>query len=228
MRSYRGRMAYLTADGTPTGREFFSVTVLPEGGRMLRAQCEMDERALIRDVFLAVDAHWCPVDAFVRLTVAGARRGSSWYLFGEHEALCEGDTAIEGRISQRSTSREPIQSFGTHSLHNDAWTVGRLRQWRGEPGAMPLASYTTSVTPDGSTGPLLIARGAGTSTITDFGQESVTVTGGRFDAHHIRISVPGVDDFDVWAAGEDCVPVRLTSDGLGQRYELVDIEGDWR
>jgi hypothetical protein len=221
-------MAYLTADGMVTGREFFSITVLPDGGRVLRAQCEMDERVLIRDVFLAVDAQWRPIDAFVRLTVDGARRGSSWYLFGEHEALCEGDTAIEGRVSQRSLSREPIQSFGTHSLHNDAWTVGRLRQWRGEPGAMPLASYTTSVTPDGSTGPLLIARGRGTSMITDLGEESVTVPAGRFQAHHIRICVPGVDDFDVWAAGEDCLPVRLSSEGLDQSYELESVEGDWR
>lgn len=228
MRSYRGRMAYLTADGAVTGREFFSVTVLPDGGRVLRAQCEMDERALIRDVFLAVDSEWRPLDGFVRLTVDGVRRGSSWYLFEEHEAWCEGCTAVEGRISQHGRSREPIQSFGTHSLHNDAWTVGRLRQWRGEQGAMPLASYTTSVTPDGSTGPLLIARGAGTSTIMDLGREQVSVPGGQFEAHHIRISVPGVDDFDVWAAGEDCVPVRLTSDGLDQSYELVALEGDWR
>ncbi len=228
MRSYRGRMRYLTRDGHETGREFFSVTVHPDGSRILRAQCEMDERALIRDVILAVDAQWRPVDAFVRLTVAEVRRGSSWYLFGSHHAECEGDTDVEGRISQLCETTEPVQSFGTHSLHNDAWTVGRLRQWTGEPGTMPLTSFTTSTTPDGSTGPKLIRRGRGTSQITDLGEEGVSVSAGDFTARHISISVPGVDDFDVWAAGEDCVPVRLTSDGLDQSYELIALEGDWR
>ena len=50
---------------------------------------------------------------------------------------------------------------------------------------------------------------------------------GDFDARHLRIDAPGVDHFDVWAGGEDCVPVRLTSDGLRQTYELIAIEGDY-
>lgn len=228
MRSYRGHMVYLDAAGAETGREFFSVSVAQNGARMLRAQCEMDERQLIRDVFLEVREDWTPVEAFVRLTVDGARRGSAWYRFDQHLAECVSDTLADGRTTQRFTTPEPIQAFGTHSLHNDAWTVGRLRTWQGPVETLPLVTFTTSATPDGSTGPGLIAYGAGDSVISDHGEHTLETALGSILTRHIRIAVPGVDDFDVWAAGEDCVPVRLRSDGLAQSYELVALTGDWR
>jgi len=40
--------------------------------------------------------------------------------------------------------------------------------------------------------------------------------------------VPGVDDFEVWAGGEDCLPVKLSSHGLRQTYLMTELEGDWR
>ncbi len=228
MRSYRGRMVYLDADGAETGREFFSVSVAPDGARLLRAQCEMDERQLLRDVFLEVRKDWTPVEAFVRLTIAGRRRGSAWYRFAGHRVECVSDTLDHGQSTQHVTTTEPIQAFGTHSLHNDAWTVGRLRAWQGPVEALPLVTFTTSATPDGSTGPALIAYQAGDSIISDHGEHTLDTPLGPMVTRHIRISVPGVDDFEVWAAGEDCVPVRLSSDGLAQSYALVQLEGDWR
>lgn len=228
MRSYQGRLVYLDETGQETGREFFSVSVADTGARMLRAQCEMDERQLVRDVFLEVREDWSPVEAFVRLTVGGQRRGSAWYRFEQHLAECASDSVTGGRSTQRFTTSEPILAFGTHSLQNDAWTVGRLRCWQGPVEEMPLVTFTTSATPDGSTGPGLVLYGPGDSVIQDRGECSLDTRLGRMDTRHIRIVVPGVDDFDVWAAGEDCVPVRLSSDGLLQCYELVALEGDWR
>ena len=49
-RHYRGKMLYLTDGVGEMGREFFSVTVQPDGERTLRAQCEMDDDRLLRDV----------------------------------------------------------------------------------------------------------------------------------------------------------------------------------
>jgi hypothetical protein len=54
------------------------------------------------------------------------------------------------------------------------------------------------------------------------------VPAGRFTTRHIRIDCPGVDDFEVWAGGEDCLPVQLRSKNLRQTYVLVELQGDWR
>ena len=90
------------------------------------------------------------------------------------------------------------------------------------------SSFTTSLSANGGTGPALVRIDSGRLRIRDFGPEVVTVAAGRFDTHHVRVEVSDVDSFDIWAAGEDCVPVRLTSDGLGQTFELVELRGDCR
>jgi hypothetical protein len=227
-RSYRGKMLYITDGVGEMGREYFSVTVQPDGTRTLRAQCEMDDDQLLRDVVLTVNAGWEPLDAFVRLTIAGQTVGSSWYCFEGRRAECQGRTATEGRISRTLLSSKTVESLGTHALHGDSWVVGRLRNYRGPPDAFPLATFATSTLPNGGSGPDLIPLSAGFSRILDLGSEEVTVPAGRFATRHLRIIVPNVDDFDVWAGGEDCLPVKSTSRGLKQTYEMVEIEGDYR
>ena len=226
-RHYRGKMLYLTDEIGEMGREFFSVTIQPDGERTLRAQCEMDDDELLRDVTLTVDAQWAPKDAFLRLTLGGKLLGSSWFHFSGCEAECQGFTQQAGRIAQQFTQPHLIESFGTHALHGDAWVVGRLREWRGKPEDFSLATFASSHLPNGASGPLLMPCGEGFSRIFDLGEVSIEVPAGRFACQHIRIEVPGVDDFEVWAGGSDCLPVRLRSDKLRQTYELVELEGDW-
>jgi len=227
-RWYRGKMLYLTDGCGEMGREYFSVTIQPDGVRTLRAQCEMDDDRLVRDVVLSVDAQWRPLEAFVRLSIEEKLVGPTWFCFTERTAECQGFTAAGGRFMQRFDMPEPIESLGTHALHGDAWVVGRLRNWRGDPAKLSIATFATSTLANGGSGPELIPLRPGFSMIHDLGNERITVPGGTFDTRHIRIDVPGVDDFDVWAGGEDCLPVRLRSDGLQQTYELVEIEGHWR
>lgn len=226
-RSYRGKMLYLTDGVGEMGREYFSVTIQPNGERTLRAQCELDDDRLLRDVVLTVDSDWAPRDAFVRLTIDGKTVGSSWFSFATSLAECEGVLEQAGRLRQQFKTVSPIESFGTHSLHNDAWVVARLRSFSGDLASFPLATFTCSTLPNGGSGPSLIALDAGYSRIHDLGEEVVEVPAGTFTTRRIRIDVPGVDDFEVWAGGEDCLPVKLRSKGLRQTYELVEIEGDW-
>jgi hypothetical protein len=225
-RSYRGEVLYLT-DDVEMGREFFSVTIQPDGTRTLRAQCEMDDFRLLRDVVLTVDKGWRPLDAFVRLSVAGQLVGSSWFRFDAQDAESQGFTSVEGRVTQHFHVPEGIQALATHAVHGDSWVVGRLGQFQGKPDDMPLATFATSVLSNGGSGPVLIPLKAGFSHISDLGANKTTVRAGTFDTHHIRIVVPS-DDFEVWASGEDCVPVKLVSHGLKQTYELVKLDGDWR
>ena len=104
-------MAYRT-DGVEMGREYFSVTVQPDGIRTLRAQCEMDDDRLLRDVVLTVDAAWRPLDAFLRLSIAEATIGHGWFRFGDDFAESEGWTASGGRFAQRIALEEPAAFFG--------------------------------------------------------------------------------------------------------------------
>lgn len=226
-RSYSGKMLYFTHGIGEMGREFFRVTIQPDGTRTLRAQCEMDDDRLLRDVVLTVDSSWRPIDGFVRLTIEEKFVGSSWFCFESHVALCEGRTARTGRLSQRVTTETPIQSFGTHALHGDTWVAGRVRQWSGDMRDFSFVTFATSTLANGGSGPELAAIQPGYASVEDHGDERVTVAAGTFDSRHIRICVPGVDDFDLWAGGQDCLPVRLTSDHLNQTYELVELDGDW-
>jgi len=91
-----------------------------------------------------------------------------------------------------------------------------------------LATFTNSTRANGASGPTLIHLGEGYSRIHDLGEEILEVPAGRFTTRHIRIDVPGVDDFEVWAGGEDCLPVQLRSKNLRQTYVLVELQGDWR
>ncbi len=208
------------------GREHFAVTVQPDGTRTLRAQCEMDDDRLLRDVVITVDAAWRPIDAFLRLAIEERTVGSVWFQFTEGLAEAQGWTQVGGRFEQRISTANPTEFFGTHALHCDAWVAARLRQHR---GAAPFrfCTFASSILANGGSGPELIEVPEGYATVRDLGSETVSCPAGSFATHHVRIEVPGVDDFDVWSGGADCLPVRLSSDGLGQTYELVAIQGDY-
>jgi hypothetical protein len=227
-RSYRGKMLYLTDGVGEMGREYFSVTIQPDGERTLRAQCEMDDDRLLRDVVLTVDRDWRPRDALVRLTIQERFVGSSWFHFDGRHAECQGYTQGEGRIAQRFEHGSDVESFGTHALHGDAWVAGRLRRHAGKPEDFTLATFACSVLANGGSGPTLIPLRPGFSRIHDLGPETLTVPAGTFATQHLRIEVPGVDDFEVWSGGEDCLPVQLRSKYLRQTYVLTGIEGDYR
>jgi hypothetical protein len=227
-RTYRGSMVYRTNGIGETGREHFAVSVHPDGTRTLRAQCEMDDDRLLRDVVLTVGGDWRPRDAFVRLMIDDRFVGSTWFRFDGSLAESAGLSSRDGRFSQRFEVPDGTACFGTHSLHGDAWTVARLRRHAGPVDSFQFVTFASSVLANGGSGPSLVPVPPGFAQILDRGEEKVSTPAGEFLTRHIRIEVPGVDYFDVWAGGEDCLPVRLTSDTLRQTYEMVAIEGDWR
>jgi hypothetical protein len=221
-------MRYLSHDHSETGREAFSVSVLSDGSRTLRATCEMDDFGLLRDVVQSLDSAWHPTDAYVRLAVGGRHSGAAWYRFRGGEAECHGLLAKTGPFEDVQSIDRPIQSFGSHALHADAWLIARVRACGGDLATLTGASFTTSLSAHGGSGPALLRVPPARITLRDFGIEQVKVPAGCFEAHHVRVELSEVDSFDIWASGQDCVPVRLSSDGLGQYYELVELEGDVR
>ena len=220
-RVYRGKVSYISDGQGEMGREWFTVTIAPNGDRTMRAQCEMDDFQLLRDVVVTVNVDWNPVDAFVRLTRSGRFVGSGWFRFTEKYAECEAFTVQEGRVSQRMATNGRAPMFGAHPVHNDAWRLARYDRDNSDPVQKLNGSLCSSTKPHGGSGPLLCPTSSGLKYI---GAERVTVTAGSFDTEHFQFLVQDYPPIDIWAYSEDCIPVRLRWDLLGQTYELVELD----
>jgi hypothetical protein len=226
-RRYTGKVAYITEGKGETGREFFNVTIQPDGYRTLRAMCELDDDQLLRDVVMSVDRDWHPTVSFVQIIRNQKFQGASWYSFTDHLAECEGLTNAEGRVSQRFPLAGPAEGFGTHPIHSDSWSLARIRKAKGDYSQIQIGAFATSLASNGGTGPTLMPVPRGLAKFDYFGRETVTVPAGTFASEHYRFSFPN-DVLDIWAAGEDCLPIRSSSSSLKQHYELVELAGDYR
>jgi hypothetical protein len=227
-RSYRGRVLYITDGVGEMGREWFHVTIQPDGTRTMRATCEMDDDRLLRDVVATLDADWRPVDAFVRLTFEERFLGSSWFRFTPTTAECQGVTARDGRFHQLFELPGPVESLGTHPVHADTWYLGHFRtRTQGAEDDGGGVRFTTSTQANGGSGPLLHPS-AGRKRRRYIGRETITVRAGRFTAEHFQDIFPDRPPADLWATPEDCAPIRISWPHLKQSYELVELSGDAR
>lgn len=226
-RSYKGRIDYIRDGGTVSGREFFSVTVQDDGMRTLRAQCEMDDIGLLRDVVQTVDANWLPVDAFIRLTQRGQFMGSGWFRFDATGGECEASTRGEGRVSQRVETGTPIRIFASHPLLTDGWQTRSFDHGRGGKTQTVKPWANSSPRPDGGSGPMF---GMGHKTMDYIGEETLTVPAGTFQCRHYNLhaSTPTNPPLETWVTGEDATLVKMRWDLLQSDYVLAEISGDLR
>jgi hypothetical protein len=220
----RGRVLYIAADGTETGCEDFLITRNRDGGRTLRADCEMWDERVVRDVTQTVDAHWRPTEAYVRIAKGEMLRGSGWFRFTPALAECEALTSRDGRVHQRVTLDEPVCGFGSHPVVGDGWQSGALHRLT-EPGSLEIFTANSSSEPDGASGPLL---GFSRKRIDYLGDEALEVPAGRFDClrYDIHLAVRDWPPLAVWVTGEDRVLVRLTWTVTDSRYDLVELRED--
>jgi hypothetical protein len=229
-RTLRGRIDYLHDQQGERGREWFTITAHADGARTLRAQCEMDDEDLLRDVTYSVDARWRPLDAFVRLVRQDQFVGSAWFRFHDRGAECEAFTVADGRTSQRVELERRPTLFAAHPLVGDGWQAAAYDFSRG-PGRQRLELCTNSSSrPDGGSGPSL---GVVHKDLEFVGEETVTVPAGRFRARRMRIHplMPAMAHWpplEFWVAGEDNLLVRMRWDLLESSYDLVELEGELR
>lgn len=238
----RGTLRY-TSDkpdrkGQERGREYFTITRHADGRRTLRAYNEIDDAPnVMRDVTLSIGTDWRPTDCFVRLSVGDAFVGSSWFQFTEREALCEGYTVNEGRISQRIALQRPIDAFGTHPIQGDGWLMKIVAQDQPGVARQYRNLMLCSLDHRGATGPLLMPHPLGVP-ITFVGRERITVAAGTFDALHFRITETADDaadtrnelgkhpPYDIWvtADGEFVMLLATVKGYMMTRYELTEYE----
>ncbi len=58
------------------------------------------------------------------------------------------------------------------------------------------------------------------------GDERIDVTAGGFRTRHFQFLVADKPPIEIWATGEDFIPVRMRWDLLRQSYELVELTGE--
>ncbi len=224
-RAYRGKIVYLTDGVGQEGREFFTVTVQPDGSRILRAQCEMDNDRLIRDVVYALDGDWQPEECFVRLTIAGKFQGSAIFRFTDTQVTCDAFTVDDGRLSQSFDVSQRIPSFGAHPLCCDTWHSKKGDLLRGEGTVGKLRNVAlSSPLPNGGSGPSLSFVGVD---VHFAGVEQITTPAGTFETKHMvnqSLRDGGTKPpVEIWAYSDDFIPVRGRWELLHQTYELVEL-----
>ncbi len=228
-RRYSGRVDYLDSNRKEIGREFFTVTIQPDGQRTLRALAEMDDFRLLRDVISTVDGEWNGIDAYVRLMTEENLVGVSWNFYEDDGAQLEGYSEKEGRVSQRHRTTEHPRGGGAHSLHGDSWGIIGWRQRNA--GIKTPAGFSTSIQSNGGGGVLMNKTRPGRSTNTYLGKEVKRTAAGTFNTEHTRTLFNVGDQMDIWAMGEDAIPCyqsHMWPDAPTKIFELVELEGDYR
>jgi hypothetical protein len=220
-RHYSGKIAYIDKSGQEWGRERFSGAVHAHG-RTLRALCEMDEARLLREACWSVGTDWLPREGFVRNMRDGATIGSCWYRITGDVAECEGFTADHGRISRWLRAEQPIGHLGMHPLAGDAITA--MVRGTDAPGVeRVITCAANSLAHLGDEG-LDLRQVA--PVVAFVGPERITVGAGTFDAlrYSIRWSDQVPHHTDFWIEPEDCLPLLAVLPGIGERYELVELD----
>ena len=213
-----GRIAYRASDGREIGRERFEL-IGHTGGHVLRAYCEMDELKLTRDVTLAMDAEWRPIDGFCRVD-QGGETAALWFDVGDAGVHVTGRIGGE-RLDSHVRTDGQLAYLGLHPLQGDALIVeARGTDAVGE--FRPVAAMTNSISPSGGE-----ALGARTLTIevAYCGRETITVAAGRFAARRYALRWQAHWPVaDLWVREEDCVFLRMDWPLADGWYELSDLE----
>jgi hypothetical protein len=154
-RTIRGHVRYLGDTVGERGREWFTVTVHGNGDRTMRAQCEMEDSGVLRDVTFAVYSRFQPLDCFIRLSVKDQFMGSGWFRFADGFAECEVVTTDAGRITQRFDLGGRAPSFGAHPVACDIWHLPQFDRSRGPRKEVIPGVLMSSNLPNVASGPLL-------------------------------------------------------------------------
>ncbi|MBP01764.1 MAG: hypothetical protein CMM25_02985 [Rhodospirillaceae bacterium] len=217
------------------GGETFIYTIHTDGARTLRAHCAIDENSprVLRDSITNLDKNWRPTGGFVQITVDESFVGSAWFRFTDKIAECEGYTIKEGRISQTLNLDVEPSFFGTHPIQADAMHTKIYPIDKGPGTHQSPLHLMCSFHHRGADGPFLMhKRGL---IMNYYGEETVTVAAGTFQAHHFSYGTNTDDNY----MGTDLHPpyhTWVTADGnytllkahctgyMQTYYELVEYE----
>lgn len=219
---WNGEIGYFDSGGARTGRELFSVSVHDNGATTLRAQCEMDDDALVRDAILVLRPDDGPAQAFVRIVESGRPAGSAWYRF--RDGLVEADIDLGADPPQRESRSfaTPARFFGTHSLVNDGWLARLAPELRAGESVDLFDLVASSLAANGGGPPGIFVTAASVAFV---GVAEIEVQAGRFACRHYRVRYGGYPPLDMWLTGPVHLLVKMDWSHLGGRYELLSLRG---
>jgi len=217
---WHGEIGYFDAGGARTGRELFSVSVHADRSRTLRAQCEMDDDALVRDCLLVLDSDEKPAEAFVRVVEGGVPAGTGWYQFSEGRVEAYTRCPHVPVLQETRFFAEAPRFFGTHSLVNDGW-LARLAKGMPEGSSLALDNLVScSLAANGGGAPNLHVTAA---MLENVGAEPVHVAAGLFSCRHYRVRYGDYPPLEMWVSGPELLLVRMSWSHLAARYELLAL-----
>ncbi len=218
---YRGTISYVREEGGVFGREFFTVTVEPDGTRTLRCLCEMDDISLVRDVTYTVDAEFRAIDCYVRISSEHKFLGSGWFHFTGTHALGESLTAGKDRITQKVPANGRPRLFGTHPIAIDIWKCVHIDRTR--PGEVqPLTDcFNCSSVANGASVPLLAPK---SYDMVYHGEETVTVPAGTFACQRYDWQTGTGRTLNLYTVPGDWLPVHTAVPEVGRYYDLIEFE----
>jgi hypothetical protein len=209
-KTIRGAIQYTSMKpermGKERGREYFSFTDQADKVRVVHAHCEIDDEPnVIRDVVMALDSEWYPLDCSVRITVGDQYEGTGLMHFTPRYAECETINRRDGRITQRIDIDQRVRWLGAHPICGDALCL-RIYDLSQGPGKFFYPNLMlTSPDHRGATGPMLFKLGFGLEFV---GRENVVVKAGSFSALHFRyVDTAGQlpeehPPYDVWCTDD--------------------------
>ncbi|MET0241223.1 MAG: hypothetical protein ABW184_15125 [Sphingobium sp.] len=176
-----GRIDYRT-DGIVTGHEHFDI-VSHAGGHILRALCVLDDADLVRDVTLAMDRQWRPLDGYCRVTHGGVTQAGLWFDVEEDGVVVSARVGGQRLPIQRIATDGPLLYLGLHPLQGDG--LISLVRGAGRPGEfLPIQAVTNSISPNGDED---IAAQSMVIDVAYLGETQVIVRAGAFPARHYRL-----------------------------------------
>ena len=220
-RHYRGKLTCNHIDDGEWGREWFSVTVLPDCSRTIRCVCEIDLVAMTRDVTYTVDENFRAAECFVRVISENKFIGSGWFDFHDDHATAEVQTAGEGRVSQRFETPSRTNLFGTHPICIDIWKSAHVKPER--PGETQVLDncFSSSLVRWGAGGPLLVPK---TYDMTYVGEAKVEGPAGTYDCVHFNWATGDGRVLNLYSQPGDWLPIRVEVPFNGRFFELVELE----
>ncbi|PVG80786.1 hypothetical protein DDE18_21280 [Nocardioides gansuensis] len=209
------------------GRETWSITCADDGTRTLQAHCRMFDSRVERWVVHTVDADLRPLRSFVSQRKGGTFLGEGWFVLEDGVLTGESRTPGEGTVRRTVRLDGPLDYFVPHAVSGDSWITPCYD--RAASGWQEVRNgFTTSLLPDGSTGPAIEQhRGIRQRLV---GEEEVTVPAGTYRTQHFVVS-PRLDvEEHLWVTDDDAAMlVRLRSDRLTTTYVLTEhrVEALW-
>ena len=218
---YRGTISYSRKAGGEFGREFFTVSVEPDGTRTLRCLCEMDDIGLVRDVTYTVDEDFRAIDCFVRISREHRFIGMGWFRFTETLAEGESFTAANKYVSQKLPAKGRPRLFGTHPISVDIWKCVHVD--RSRPGDIQSLTdcFNCSSAPNGASGPILEPK---SYDMVYRGPEKVSVPAGNFACERYDWNTGTGRTLNLYTVPGDWLPVHTAVPEVGRYYDLIDFE----